>query len=95
MSHSVTDRSQFTPGRKENGRQKVFRKPQIRTRRVQAGRERDAPAQEGNAQVGQRADGEESEAGDRDRAVRGEEKGSQGPAKEDGKQDFQKIDALE
>jgi hypothetical protein len=88
MRHPVTYRSQFTQGRNENGSEEVLRQPQIWPRGTKARGERDAPSQERNAQVRQRAESEEPEAGNCDRIVRGAEKGSKSSKEEDGKEEL-------
>jgi hypothetical protein len=71
-------------GDEEEVREEV-RNAQVRSGGEQEGRERDAPAKARDAQVrpwGQGWNGEEPEAGNRDRSVGSEEEGSEGAAQE-------------
>jgi hypothetical protein len=52
---------------------------QVREVRVEAGGEHDAPPQEGDAEEWKRTQGEEPQAGNRDRAFRGPLEGGKGP----------------
>jgi len=70
----------------ENGDEKILTQSQVWTGGIEDGRERDAAAQKGNSQIGQRPEGEESQAGHRDRTLGSPEKGSQGSKKKDGKE---------
>jgi hypothetical protein len=53
---------------------------EVREVGVEAGREHDASPEEGDAEERQRPEGEEPQAGDRDRAVRGAVEGGEGAA---------------
>src|SRR5439155_4235847 len=66
--------------------EEVVARQKIRQERAEEREERRAPREAGHAQVGQGSppQGEESQAGDRDRTVRGAQEGSEGPAQEGG-----------
>jgi hypothetical protein len=68
-------------GGNSNGSKKIFWQQKVRQSRVETRRKCDAAAQEGNSQVGkERQDRQKPEAGDSNRAFRGEKEGSESPS---------------
>src|SRR3982751_6175705 len=68
-------------GGNSNGSKKIFWQQKVRQSRVETRRKCDAAAQEGNSQVGkERQDCQKPEAGDSNRAFRGEKEGSESPS---------------
>src|SRR3954467_5362652 len=68
-------------GGNSNGSKKIFWQQKVRQSRVETRRKCDAAGQEGNSQVGkERQDRQKPEAGDSNRAFRGEKEGSESPS---------------
>ena len=88
--HATVALTHHTAGRpdgSQEGRTQIIRTTKIWKGRQQASRERDAAAEEGHAQVGQRTQGEKPQAGNRDRSLRGAPERRQGSAQKDGTQE--------